>query len=289
MKVQSLGYIGLESSYTEEWRNFCTEFLGLMDVSENESEQRYRMDENAWRIAIQPGRREDLVYVGFEVSSAAELASLCTRLKELGYEVREEEELCVQRGVSEIRRVIDPDGVEVELYIGATRSPERPFVSPVGVKGFVTGSQGLGHIVLFTKNIAAKKEFYITGLGFSLSDTITIGEAHLDFLHCNSRHHTLALAEAPLDRQLSHFMLQVDNLDDVGLSNDRAIAMSIPITAQIGCHTNDRMVSFYAKVPSGYDVEYGYGASNIDGNWTVSHYNEVSIWGHHGASPGIKT
>jgi biphenyl-2,3-diol 1,2-dioxygenase len=43
----------------------------------------------------------------------------------------------------------------------------------------------------------------------------------LTFLHCNPRHHTLALVPASMPKRLNHFMLQVDSMDDVGLAHDR--------------------------------------------------------------------
>ena len=49
----------------------------------------------------------------------------------------------------------------------------------------------------------------------------------------------------------------------------------------LGKHTNDHMVSFYMKSPSGFEVEYGWGARVIDdATWNVVHHTSGSIWGH---------
>jgi biphenyl-2,3-diol 1,2-dioxygenase len=82
----------------------------------------------------------------------------------------------------------------------------------------------------------------------------------MEFFHCNPRHHTLALVPLPAPKQLHHFMLQAQSIDDVGFALERAGAAKVPITATLGRHTNDHMVSFYARTPSGFDVEFGYGA-----------------------------
>ena len=102
--------------------------------------------------------------------------------------------------------------------------------------------------------------------------------------HCNPRHHTLALIPAPLPKRLHHFMLQVASLEDVGQALDRARAQNVPISSSLGRHTNDHMVSFYARTPSGFDVEYGYGARTIGDNWVVTRPEATSTWGHHRAA-----
>jgi hypothetical protein len=41
------------------------------------------------------------------------------------------------------------------------------------------------------------------------------------------------------------------------------------------------MVSFYARTPSGFDVEIGWGARTVDdATWQERVYGEISEWGH---------
>jgi extradiol dioxygenase len=44
------------------------------------------------------------------------------------------------------------------------------------------------------------------------------------------------------------------------------------------------MLSFYVQTPAGFDVEYGWGALTIEGEWTVGEYDQISIWGHERAA-----
>jgi 2,3-dihydroxybiphenyl 1,2-dioxygenase len=281
MNVKSLGYIGIESMKMDEWRTYCTEFMGLMDVSSSAEELRFRMDDIGWRISVKEGQKEDLTFAGFDVRDEATLLVVCEQLSLLGFEAKADEELALKRNVATLYRVSDPDGLQVELYYGATEIAEKSFVSPAGVSGFVTGDEGFGHFVLYTQSENAKYQFYTEGLGFKLSDTILMGgELKLTFLHCNPRHHTIALAAAPVGKHMNHFMVQANSLNDVGYANDRALNLDIEISSTLGCHTNDRMVSFYTQSPSGFDVEYGFGARVVDDNWSVAHHNAPSIWGH---------
>jgi hypothetical protein len=44
------------------------------------------------------------------------------------------------------------------------------------------------------------------------------------------------------------------------------------------------MVSFYLRTPSGFNVEYGWGAREVDdSNWHVQVHTAGSIWGHQGS------
>lgn len=44
--------------------------------------------------------------------------------------------------------------------------------------------------------------------------------------------------------------------------------------------TNDHMLSFYGATPSGFAVEYGWGARQVEPGWSVVRYDKISIWGH---------
>ena len=104
------------------------------------------------------------------------------------------------------------------------------------------------------------------------------------FLHCNPRHHSLALVPAP-QAALYHFMLEMNTLDDVGYTLDRHATSETPISSGLGKHTNDHMVSFYSTSPSGFEVEIGCGGRRVDDStWVVSQLTKPSFWGHR--SPG---
>jgi Glyoxalase/Bleomycin resistance protein/Dioxygenase superfamily len=87
----------------------------------------------------------------------------------------------------------------------------------------------------------------------------------------------------PSPKRLNHIMLQVASLDDVGCGLDRARDANVAISSSLGKHTNDRMVSFYMRTPSGFDIEYGCGGVEIDdATWQPVTYHATSFWGHKG-------
>ncbi|HXQ16767.1 MAG TPA: VOC family protein [Caulobacteraceae bacterium] len=287
MSIGSLGYLGLKVKDPDAWSAFATGVLGLMPGEAAAGAPRFRLDEHAWRIALETGEADDVSYLGFEVAGAAELAAVAQRLAEAGVAVGNgDPALRAERGVLGLATCQDPDGLAVEIYYGATLRTETPFVSPAAVASFVTGAQGLGHVVISTRDIGGARHFYQDLLGFRLSDTIRMrmganASFELEFYHCNPRHHTLALLPVPTPKRLHHFMLQVPTLDAVGFALERALAAGTPIAQTLGRHTNDQMVSFYARTPSGFEVEFGFGALEVDdATWRVTRHDKPSSWGH---------
>lgn len=289
MSVIGLGYIGLNVSSAEDWRAWARDFLGAMEGPPSPGGvSRLRLDEHAWRIALEPGAQDDIAYAGFEVAGPAELAALKSRLVAAGVELEETDPgLIAERGVMDLLRCRDPEGLAVEIYYGPTHLTQAPFVSPVGAR-FVTGEQGLGHIVLSTKDLAATRGFYLDLLGFRQSDTIRMAmgpdfHVDLEFYYCNPRHHTLAVAPLPFapPKRLHHLMVQVEDLDQVGFALDRVEQTNTRLLQSLGRHSNDKMVSFYVATPSGFELEYGYDALEVDqATWSMARHDRISAWGH---------
>ena len=54
----------------------------------------------------------------------------------------------------------------------------------------------------------------------------------------------------------------------------------VPLSATLGRHMNDQMVSFYVKPPGGFDVKYGCeGLTVDDAKWVARESTAVSYWG----------
>ncbi len=170
------------------------------------------------------------------------------------------------------------------------------------MSGFKTGSMGLGHILVYARNLDETVHFYRDLLGFRVSDFTEVatpgGKIRLAFLHCNPRHHSIALIEAPgAPKRINHVMFECNSLDDVGSGRDLCLQRGVPIAIDLGRHMNDHIVSFYMANPSQFALEYGWGGRTIDDStWQVEHYTAAdSLWGHpqlrdlvSGVAPGEK-
>ena len=282
-----LAYLGIEVTDLPAWDRFMEDVAGLQKVSDDSTSTAsfFRMDENARRFIVKAGPADDLVYAGFAVASNAELGRMRSEFESAGYKTSDlDEEALQERQLRNGFHCQDPFGHRVEFTCGPYAVLDKPFASPCGAR-FVADELGLGHIVLSADNEAKVVEFYQNIAGFRLSDIINLngfGEGvKATFLHCNPRHHSLALLNVPGEKRLHHFMIQFDNIDDVGRSYDRCVASEFDPVLTIGRHTNDRMISYYAMTPSGVAVEIGAEGELIDdSSWIPNSYNAGSFWGH---------
>jgi 2,3-dihydroxybiphenyl 1,2-dioxygenase len=277
--VTQLGYIGINVSDLDAWEQFATEALGLqVSGRETDGSLFLKMDEYHHRFILHASKDDDLAYAGWQVSDERALHEMAEQLKAAGVEPSfgSSEEAAARR-VEGLIKFQDPSGIPSEVFFGPPMNFDDPFNSPRPISGFVTGEMGLGHIVLFVDNREESIRFYRDVLGMRISDFIR----SMAFFHCNPRHHTLALMEAKAPKRLNHFMLQLNSINDVGATYDMCQEKGIPIVRGLGRHTNDHMVSFYLRTPSGFDVEYGWGAREVDdATWQVARHEKGSIWGH---------
>jgi biphenyl-2,3-diol 1,2-dioxygenase len=286
ISVRQLGYLGLEVSDLPRWERFAVDLLGLQPARRgDDGSLALRMDDHEQRIVLHPGPADDLAYLGFELANEAELESLGGRLVHAGFSVTDgKPETAAARRVTRLLELADPTGIPVELYVGAALARE-PFRSS-RVSGFVAGEEGLGHAVICAKDAAATERFYVELLGLRLTDQVRLPLSpdftlQIRFLHANARHHSIAFASLPMPKRIHHFMLEVQSQDDVGRAHDRCLEAGVPLSMDLGKHPNDQMYSFYAKTPSGFDVEIGHGGVKVDdASWAVRTYDHVSLWGH---------
>lgn len=292
MGIRSLGYLRIEATDIDAWRVYGLKVLGMVEGSGTDPDALYlRMDDFPARLVIVPGSQDRLLHAGWEAEHAAGLQEVRDSLNANGVPFKEgtADELADRR-VMELIRFNDPSGNELEVFHGAALQHRR-VVSPYG-HTFVTDEQGLGHVVLSTHDDEAALRFYRDVLGFKLRDSMRMppelvgrpadGEpAWLRFFGCNPRHHSLAFLPMPTPSGIVHLMVEVADVDDVGLTLDRAYRREVPMSATLGRHVNDLMLSFYMKTPGGFDVEFGCEGRQVDDeDWIARESTAVSLWGH---------
>jgi 3,4-dihydroxy-9,10-secoandrosta-1,3,5(10)-triene-9,17-dione 4,5-dioxygenase len=301
--ISSLGYLRIESADVAAWREFGVRVLGMVEGRGPEEGAVYlRMDDFPARLVIVPGSSERLLASGWEVRDAAALGTVARMLSDAGvpFKVGSAEELATRR-VAELLVFDDPAGNTLEVFSGAALE-HRSAVGSYGNR-FVTGSMGMGHVVLPVPpdstaaavgpgQSSTAYDFYTEVLGFRLRDSMRMpaelfGQpagsppVFFRFLGCNPRHHSLALAPMPAPQGIVHLMVEVATLDDVGRALDRCVKRGTPLSASLGRHANDRMVSFYVKTPGGFDIEYGCDGLQVDdATWITRESTAVSLWGH---------
>lgn len=278
--LQSLGYIGVSTDRMDDWHDFATGLLGMQVAERSDRQFALRVDQRCQRLFVERGSAEGVQVMGWEVADADALAQLAVRLERAGRPVEPgTRELAERRRVQDLIVSSDPLGNRLEFFHGAAGAA-TPFAPGRAISGFRTGNLGLGHVVLTARSIAEVIPFYTEVLGFRLSD-YALRPFKAYFFHLNSRHHSFAVVETGQDG-FHHLMVEVNALDDVGQGYDLAQLEQERVGVTLGRHTNDFMTSFYAKSPSGFMIEYGWGGRSIEPTtWEPFECDYgPSLWGH---------
>jgi 3,4-dihydroxy-9,10-secoandrosta-1,3,5(10)-triene-9,17-dione 4,5-dioxygenase len=291
--LKSLGYITISTSDIDRWRHFAFRVLGFAEGKGSDPSALYlRMDERAARIVVVPGETDRLLAVGWEVRDHAALQRIKATLDGAGVAFKQlSVDEAEARRVEEVITFEDPAGTALEVFHGPVLD-HSPVITPFGAK-FVTGDQGLGHIVLPATDPGGLFDFYTEVLGFRSRGAFRVpltprgpqafGPVRVRFLGINERHHSLAICPAAHRRDpgVVHIMVEVDTLDAVGQALDRINTEGIQLSSTLGRHTNDKMVSFYVRAPGDWDLEFGTDGMRIDETYyTAEEITADSYWGH---------
>lgn len=246
------------------------------------------MDERAARITVVPADTDRIVTVGWEVRDHAALEQVKAALDAAGIPFTQLslEEVDARR-VEEAIAFDDPAGTALEVFHGPVVD-HSPVVTPFGAR-FVTGDQGLGHVVLPALDVPGIFDFYTRVMGFKSRGAFRVptppefGPVRVRFLGLNQRHHSLAICPAMTlrDPGLIHLMVEVDTLDAVGQALDRVNKDGFQLSSTLGRHTNDKMVSFYVGAPGDWDIEFGTEGMRVDEPYyPAEEIPADSYWGH---------
>lgn len=280
MAINSFGYLGVNSSRLEDWSFFAEKQIGMQPVDRGAANLSFRMDDRKQRFVVSDEADESLAFMGWEVDERQDLDRIAGKLDAADVAVVwGSAELCDRRFVGSLIHFKDPAGNRIELFADPLIDTD-PFVPGRPHSGFCTGPYGLGHAVLHVDDPDPLVAFYCDVLGFRLSD-YGLRPVPIYFFHVNGRHHSFALIGSGR-RGFHHFMVEYNNLDDVGQGYDLALQREGSIGYTLGRHTNDWMTSFYANTPSGFFVEHGWGGRIIDPETWEPHETSSgpSFWGH---------
>ena len=295
-----LGFIAIETEKFSDWRRFAHEAIGMHVDEPGFGTMRFRLDDNECRFLLQRGPAEDVTALGWHVEDHDTFDEILCRVTGHGVPVAEGvAEEAALRGVERLVRFPGPNGLMQEIYTHA-RTGSGP-LQMVNHGGFVTGEYGLGHVAITTKKPHQMRGYYDTVFDARLSDyideTISGVKLKIRFLRVNQRHHSVAIASVkrfplnPIRTRIQHLNIQVADLDDMTASYQRVKQLGFTMALDVGQHTNDRELSYYAVTPSGFEWEVGWNPIVVDeSTWKPTTYQGISIWGHgaHGQTIGDK-
>ncbi len=270
--IFGLGYIRVWEADLAQWQQFAEGVLGMMGERDGDSRLLIRMDDWVGRFIVEerPGRlcsRPDPVVpnvaIGWECASEEAWASARRAIEDAGVHTEDGNGPTAWcRDWFALHRIQAVSGASSSTAASATRPTQ--FVSPRGVS-FVTGDQGMGHVLVFASAPAKSLDFYSRVLGFQVREAKSADDGTLRavFLEPEPARAQPGPARDGRASRLGHVLIEVSELDAVGRAMDRCLDGLAPMTVSLGRHWNDQMISFYLRTPSGFDIEYGFGGRKV--------------------------
>jgi len=285
-----LGYIVVETDRLTDWRRFGHDAIGMHVDETLPDVLRFRLDDNQCRFLLRRGPAEDVTALGWQVDDHHTFDEILARVTRHDVPVVEgTAEEARLRGVERLVRFPGPNGLTQELF---TRPRTGDVPLDMAVRGgFVTGEAGIGHVAVTSTKPHQMRGYYDTVFDARLTDfideTISGLKFKIRFLRVNQRHHSIAIAAVnrlpinPIRTRVQHVNVQVADLDDMTASYQRVKDLGFQLALEVGQHTNDRELSYYAVTPSGFEWEVGWNPIVVDEKtWQPTTYQGISIWGH---------
>ncbi|MBV9538383.1 MAG: VOC family protein [Acidisphaera sp.] len=122
----------------------------------------------------------------------------------------------------------------------------------------------LAHVNINSTDVDAATTFYRSALGFQLTDRSKL----MAFVRCNSDHHAVVLADAPVNG-LNHIAFLMPDLESVMRGSGRLVDHGFPIGWGIGRHGPGDNVFAYFVDPTGVVIEYTAEVLQVDDGYVV--------------------
>ena len=148
VKIQSLAYFVAQSTDVSKWKDYGENILGTASSAAPDGGLYLKMDEREFRVAVVKGSEDRYYASGWEVANKAAFDAAVAALAKAGVKAEPANDaLKKARKVADLVSFSDPAGNRHELSYGYNGA-NGAFKSPIGVGGFKTGKQGVGHTVL---------------------------------------------------------------------------------------------------------------------------------------------
>jgi 2,3-dihydroxybiphenyl 1,2-dioxygenase len=285
-----LGYVVIETGKFADWRRFGRDAIGMHCDETLPDVMRFRLDDNECRFLLQRGPAEDVCALGWQLDDHESFDCVLARVSRHGVPITAgTAEEAALRGVERLVRFPGPNGLSQEIF---TRPRAGATALDMAVRGgFVTGESGMGHVALVSKKPEQVHGYFNGVFDARLTDfideTISGLKFKIRFLRVNERHHSVAIAAVnrlpinPIRTRVQHLNIQVADLGDLTATYQRVRELGFGMALDVGQHTNDKELSFYAVSPAGFEWEVGWNPIVVDeATWEPSTHQGISIWGH---------
>ena len=207
-------------------------------------------------LALHPGTTPGLAAVTFRCASAEAMETVAARAEKAGCARSDGPDPATRPGGGRMIDLREPNGSLIRLVHGDTLRPARAAERD--------RTERLSHVNINTRDVDGLARFYVDVLGFQHTD----GSKIMAFLLCNSDHHAVVLAEAPVEG-FNHVAFLLPALEGVMFASGRMRDHGFEIGWGVGRHGPGNNVFAYFVDPEGYVVEHTADILQVDDTYKV--------------------
>jgi 2,3-dihydroxy-p-cumate/2,3-dihydroxybenzoate 3,4-dioxygenase len=270
--IASVCYVRLAVSEPNTSARFMSDIFGLQRVADQDGEIAFRSDDRFRTVGLNQNTT-DGTGVGIEVWDDAALEETGTRLRELGFTVKQATASeCQRRYVQSALLTADASGTRIDLVVRPTRSGRRYF--PPRDSGIV-GFQGVG---LRTTNQVRDLVFW-RAIGAEVTDWV----GDIAYLRIDKLHHRVALYPSKRNGLL-YAAFEVEALDQIMQNGYFMQESQIRIVQGPGREAASRQIFLHVEGPDGVIFSYVSGMADVDGKPRLARQfpltaNSLCDWG----------
>jgi catechol-2,3-dioxygenase len=216
-----LSHVSLRVPDPERVARFYADVVGL-SLAAATDDDRIRLGMGIGAHALELTEGDGLDHFALELADAAAVEDLAARAEQQGFAV---ERPAIDEDHPDAVRIHDPDGTAIELHGPVDHRAEHladPGRRPVRID----------HVTMGSADVAAMVDFYVSVLGFRVSDRM--GDVFV-WMRSGHQHHSVAVVQAERPG-LDHYAYEVGDWDDLKTWCDELAARDVPLTWGPGRH-----------------------------------------------------
>jgi catechol 2,3-dioxygenase-like lactoylglutathione lyase family enzyme len=241
IQIAKIGHATFETPDVERMTDYYVEVLGLAVVDKSASVVTLACPSDRQSVVLRHGSAARCVKLSLETGEARSGVEIAKTLGASGVSAWIKTD--AEPAGGEVVSLEGPDGGEIDIL------PPRP---PAGVRperGVIP--RKLGHVAFKTLDVEKAADFYVTVLGFRVSDWM--GD-FFAFLRCGPDHHTVNLLRGPQSK-MHHIAFEADNWDHIRRACDFLAGRKMPVIWGPGRHGIGHNIFIYHRNPDGQIVE----------------------------------
>lgn len=278
-RVTDIRYVGYAVSDLEAERAFYRDKWGLREVAEKDG-MVYLATEGhpeLYVVRLRPADVTRIDVIALAADTNADVDALHEKVAAAGCRIIFTPRALTSFGGGYGFRFFSKDGMSFEISAGVERGAFR------AVAGKEALPEKISHIVLHSPDHKGLVEFFVTVLGFRVSDWL--GD-FMCFLRCNEWHHRIAILPGP--PCLNHVAYDMADMDAMMRGVGKLKRKEVDLRWGPGRHTAGNNTFSYFTTPAGFAVEYTAELERVDEEtWVATvHVPSPDVMDQWGAGSG---